>query len=782
MSQGSELRSLRRSLARSPGLAVAVWASTVVWFALAPALLSLLGALEWKALPFPDAGRVVEVQAGLDLVPELAATGLFHSVSSYDLGWFVASGPRGAVTVAGAAVDEGFFQALGSRPLAGRLFSPGSYGHASSETGAAVVTASLSRRLFGRSVPPASAVLHVGDRPFSVLGAVPDRPAFPPVAELWVLRLSGVHPEGTFLPSGLLRTGIVARLAEGTSVRAADLASRRVAREFEKREKLLQGDVQAETLETVLRRRSGGERGILAVSLAGLLAFVLLAITSALAGFLAERQGELTLRTALGARRRDLFRLVLLEILVLAVPGLLIGLPVALLVLKELAGFVPRSLAELIPPRLDLPSLALAAAAWAAAALLGSAGVWLSSPQTGLLSLLSPERAAARRSGPQAKARLGLVCLALGLAVALGACAAVLRQSLANREGVPLGFEPRHVETAVLRFAVPAEAKSFPGLLAQAGERLRRLPGVAAVAFSDSIPFASPAGSLEVSSLDRSEFWLGRTHRIGGEYLRVLGLRILAGRDFAPQELETGAPVALLDVTGAKEVFGAGSPLGRTILLNEQPVEIVGLVPTVRETSPEEPPRPQLYLPLRSPAPRGPAALALLLRLAEPLREGDLDAALAGTGASASQVQPLSELAGASEAPRRLARDLVTLQWVAALTLAALAAFGTFSWLLELRSFEFAVRLALGDSKAGIARRVLRTALAVTAVAAVLGLAIYLPAGQALRAFLFGVEVASPRALLSAVAAVVGVTLGAAALALRLTLRHLSLDLLKSRV
>jgi putative ABC transport system permease protein len=776
---GSDLRYLLRSTLRSPGQAVAVWAITVVWFAVAPALLSLLGALEWRSLPFPDSDRIVEVQAGLDLVPDLAATGLFQAVSSYDLGWLVAGGPRGAVTAVGAAVDEGFFQALRSRPLAGRVFSSG---NTATDAGAAVVTAGLSRRLFGRAVPPKHAVVRVDGKPLAVLEVVADHPVFPPVAQLWVLRASGVRTDGSFLPPGLLRVGIVGRLAAGTRVKAVDLAVRQVARDYEKRKKVLQGDVLVTTLDALLRRRSGGERGILGLSLAGLLAFVLLAYASALASFLAGREEELFLRMALGAGRLDLARLPLLEIILLAVPGFLTGLPVAVLVIARLSGFVPPSVAELIPPRLDLESLALAGAGWAAAALLSTALGGFSALRAGLGSRLAPERAQARRTEPQTRIRLGFVGSVLSLAVALGICSAVLRQSLANLEGVPLGFEPRNLVSAVVRFDGPQAPAHMASPLARLAARLRSVPGVVDIAFSNAIPFAAPAGSLEISSLDRSEFWLGQTHRVRGDYLEVFGLRLLAGRDLSRQEQETEAPVALLDAAGAREIFGRTSPLGQVILLDEKRFEIVGIVPTVRETAPGEPRRPQLYLPLPfHQTSKTPEALALLLRLSKPLPAADLDAAFAGTGAAVSQVRPLPELVDASLAPERLARDLVSLQWFATLTLVALATFGTFSWLLELRALEFAVRLALGDTKAGIGRRVVWSALGLTAAAIFLGLALYLPAAQALRVLLYGVKALSPRALLAAIAAVGGVALGAVVLATRSALRRLSLDLLKGR-
>ena len=107
--------------------------------------------------------------------------------------------------------------------------------------------------------------------------------------------------------------------------------------------------------------------------------------------------------------------------------------------------------------------------------------------------------------------------------------------------------------------------------------------------------------------------------------------------------------------------------------------------------------------------------------------------------------------------------------------------FGTFSWLLEVRSLEHAVRLALGDTRMGIARRILRSAMWIVAASALLGVAIYLPAGQALRALLFGVEALSAGPLLEAAAVVALVAFGAAALAARSALRRLSLDALRNR-
>jgi predicted permease len=773
LSLAVDLRYLRRTMVRSPGPAVAVWACTAIWMAVAPALLSLLGALEWKSLPFPDSDRITHVNAGLSLVPVLATSGRFRAVSSYDSGWIVAEGPRGASTVGAAAVDQAFFDVFATGTVTGRVFSD------PSDAGGAVLTASLSRRLFGSVRPPSGAVLRAAGHPFTVLGVVADHPAFPSGVELWVLHSSGVLPDRAFSPASL---GIVGRLAEGVNVQAADAAVRLAARELEAKTNILQGDVEVVTLGRLLRRRSSGERGILGVALAGLLGFVLLASTSALAGFVAERQAELALRISLGASRLDLVRLLLIEALLLAVPGFLAGLPLALLVLGKLSGLVPVDLAELVPPRLDAGSLALAIAGWAAVSLLAAAGVWLATPETGLSSLLVPERFEVRRTRPQARTRLALVCAALSLAVALGASTAVLRQSFANLERVPLGFEPRNRVCAIVRFAEPPAPDRFPALLDRLAGRLEAVPGVEAVSFSDAVPIAAPAGYLEILSADRSESWLARVQGIHGPYPEAAGLRLLAGRGLTPQEEETGAAVALLDGDGAREIFAGRSPLGRIVFLNDRPVEIIGLVPSAKGTSIDEPRHPQLYLPLRFRwTAKGPAALAVLARLSKPGREEDFNAALAEPGITLSQYRPLPEILEASLAPRRLARDMASLLWLATLALAALATYGTFSWLLEIRAHELAVRLALGDTRKGIARRVLRGTLVLIAAALLLGLAIYLPAGQALRALLFGVDALSPLALLEAVATAGGVALAAAALAVWAALRRLSLDPLRNR-
>ena len=738
--------------------------------------MSLLGVLDWRSLPFADANRIVWVHGGYDMAPSLAATGKFQSVGSFEEGWFVVHGKRGSATAVGAAVAESFFDTVPLQPLWGRVFVPRG---AASDTGGAVVTRRLCRRLFGRGTPPAGALLRVGDRPFVLLGVISDQPVFPPLAEIWVLASSGIRPDVSFLPPGSIQSGMVARLAPATSVEAATVITQQVAQEVAKQTHTEMGDVNGVTpLEQLFRWRHTGERGILRVALGGLGVFLLLACTSALAGFVVESRGEIAVRIALGASRLALVRLLVLQTVLVAIPGFVVGVPIAIYVLGRLSRLVPPVLAELIPPRLDAGSLSLAVGIWIFVVVASALLVWGSSPQIGLTSLLVPDRAEARRTRPQARVRLGLVCAALSLAVALGATAAVLRESLANRERIPLGFEPRNMVSAVVRFAKPVKPEQLSPILARLRERLASVSGVAAVAFSDAIPIAAGSGSVQLTSADYERYFLCQLQAIHGDYLRVAGLRLLAGRDLDPLEEETA--VALLDEQGAREIFGSQTPLGQTLIYNEQPIEIVGVVTTSKNSAVEENHQPHLYLPLRfRTKERVPAALAVLIRRNGPVEEEALATALEGTGASLSQVRPLPAIVDTALAPGRLARDLATVQWAVTLALAAFAAFGTFSWLLDVRSEELAIRLALGGTKRGIAWLILRSALLLTGTAVLAGLAIYLPSGQALRVLLFGVKALDPAALLGSILAVGGVALAASGLAAAIGLRRLSLDLLK---
>ena len=753
----------------SLGPAFAVWICSAVWLGVAPALVSLLGVLQWKSLPFPESGRIVQINAGLTVAQALAGSEPFAAISAFESGWLVTEGPSGTAAALSSAVDAGFFDVFATQPSSGRVFSSGSE---SDDAGAAIVTESLSRRLFGRGREPLGEVFRASGRELEVLGVIPDQPSYPPSAQLWVLRSSGIRPNPSFVPPQVIKAGVVGRIAASSSLQAADALMRRTVFEMEQRDHVLHGDVEVVPLDRILRRRTKGERGILLVSLSGILAFVALAFSSALSGYLVEKRTDFAVRLALGARRRDLARHVFGRILLISVPGAAIGLPLGVSILDRIAQLAPPSLGALIPARLDAGSLLMCTTGWLIVVVVCTAVAWLSSRQLGprsLFSLDGPGMLSLQRVG---RVRLVLVCSSLAVAMTLGAVTETLRRSLANLESEPLGFEPRGVISAVVRFDQADNAPLPPSRLAGLSRRVENLPGVAAVALSDTPLFGGASRYLETSTLDRSRFWMARVQRFHGRYLQVAGLRLGAGRGLTDLEIETGSPVALLDQTGAQKMFPEGQALGSTLVVGGHPVEIVGIVATTKDSALDEPPRPQLYLPLRTGNGAGQAALAMSLRVTQPVSEGELAEAVSSEEAALSQVRPVQEDVAASLASRRLARNMVLVVSGAILALVTLTTFATYSWLLELRSGELAVRQALGEAPRGIALRVLRGALWLISLATILGLALYFPAGKAIRGLLFGVDALNPSGLLASFLGIGALALAATAMAAGLTLRR----------
>jgi len=256
-------------------------------------------------------------------------------------------------------------------------------------------------------------------------------------------------------------------------------------------------------------------------------------------------------------------------------------------------------------------------------------------------------------------------------------------------------------------------------------------------------------------------------------------LPFVAGRSFTVAEEVNRAPVAVLDVQGARLLFGSGSAIGRTVRLGDRDLEVVGLVPTSRWASlSADPERPQVYRPLGFGGSGEISGAVALLRGSAPDPE-DLAEALAGIPAAVSQFERVEAEVDVAMSAHRLAEDASLLHWIAATILVFAATFGTFSWLLRARAFEFAVRMALGETESGIRRRVVRATLTIAVASGVLGILIYLPIAYSLRSFLVTTNPLAPSALAEAAMAVAGVTVAAGLLAMRQISHGISPDVLR---
>lgn len=248
-------------------------------------------------------------------------------------------------------------------------------------------------------------------------------------------------------------------------------------------------------------------------------------------------------------------------------------------------------------------------------------------------------------------------------------------------------------------------------------DRLRALPGVRAATLASIVPFGSYRDGRMVSHDGR--FIFATYTVVGAAYLDTLGLKLLAGRDFTRFEEQTDAasPVALVDQALVDQLFAGRTPIGQLLHMSMRPdrsddetVEIVGLVPTVRDDIAEGV-NAHVYVPFGS---RYRSAMTLRVKT-EPGAETALTLPLRAAIADIDRrvpvlsVQTLTEHRDASETI--LGLTIVSAIFgglgAIALFLASIGVYGLRAYLVAQRTREFGIRLALGAPRGVVVRQVL---------------------------------------------------------------------------
>ncbi|HEY3519196.1 MAG TPA: ABC transporter permease, partial [Gammaproteobacteria bacterium] len=457
---------------------------------------------------------------------------------------------------------------------------------------------------------------------------------------------------------------------------------------------------------------------------------------------LASRRRELAVRAALGAAGGRIVTMVLVEALLLALAGGVLGVAVAWggLTLVSALGLDRSSNGfEFV---LDTTALAYTLGA----AVL--AGIVSGLPP--VLALLRVDLTGAIREGGRQggagrgaqRMRGALVVAQLAMSVTLLVGAGLLTKSFYGLLAEGPGFSSNGVWTARFSLAGPryTERESWPRFQEQAVAALRALPGVSAAGITSVLPFAgnNEQGSINIEGYDVPDGAAPphSQHRsIDEGYLAALGLPIVAGRTFAAHEAE---PVVIIDETLAARYWPNESPLGARLQHDSDPANpwatIVGVVPAVKQASLAETSvketvywhyeqRPQRagVLTLRTVVPPSQLTAAVSAAIAAI----DPDVAL-------SDARTLDDRVEGSLGPQRAPMVLTLVFAAVAFVLAVIGIYGVLAWGVSQRVNEIGVRMALGARAADIGRMILRQGGMLIAIGLVLGVAGALGLGQVL--------------------------------------------------
>lgn len=684
-----------------------------------------------------------------------------------------------------ALVSENYFALLGARPLEGRFFSA-----AESQPGAGVPVVVANYALWERLGRPANFVgskLRVENQVCTVIGLAPRGFGGFHVSigpDVWLpLGAAGTFVDWKLENPATTRFSLYARLAPGVTLEAATARLASAERRLNALPPVDSNGARRLLLTTPSRTSFGSSApedesllpkfGAVAFGLSlTVLLIACLNLSNMLLARGVARRKELAIRLSLGATRWCVVRGLLAEGLLLALLGGALSLVIGQWANDLLyrwsndafsAGLFNQTEQTFIDPTVVVATLGFSLLATLLFCLWPALRVTRPDLVSDLKQIGREPASGGRANRWYAPAQLPLLAQ-IALSLALLFSAALFVRGAENAQSLDLGFRTDQQLVAQLDFRfLPLEGEQIVRRQQALLESTASLAGVASAAFASNVPYnfdlphrsvqvAQGAGTAE-GDRDRARFGAGYTAVTRG-YFGTMGIALLRGRDFTPEESAGGggAPVAVIDETLARALFGENDALGRYIVFDHQrsaPArEIVGIVRGPRHDVFQPLPR-RIYLPLgQSPE----IDVFLHLRTAQPLALVDrLRNHLQATepGAPVLVVRPMAEFVtkNINVLLVRLGGAIFGVFGGIALVLAVVGVYGVKAHSVARRTREIGVRVALGARPQDIMTLVLKQGAAQAAIGIAFGIGLALLAGRGLAALLYRVDPADLFAL-----------------------------------
>ena len=784
-----------RALRRNPGFTLAAVLTLSLGIGANTALFSVVNGVLLRPLPYGQPERLVALQNrwdGNDGESSISPAEYFDYLDQLTAFERIGVSTPAIVSITGegeperlpaTAVSAGVLPLLGVAPVAGRVFAP-------QEDVPSPEVVILSYELWQRRFSGTESVLGrriiVNGLPRTVIGVMPAGFRVPD-------DLSSTTPAEVFIPLGLHRDSVrirgshyltgVARLRRGASVEQgrADIgtvASRFVARfPSDYPEKMQFRASVTPLLESVV----GEVRPVLVILLAAV-GFVLMIACANVAGLLLSRtegrRREMAVRTALGAGRGRLVRQLLVESIVLALFGGLVGVGLAVLGTRGLVSLRPPDLPRLDAIGVDTRVLLFALAASTVVGVLFGLLPAIQATRLDVQSMLREAGrgfAGSRRQGARRVLVVGEVALALVLLVGAG----LMTRSFVGLLSVDPGYRVDHVLTVpvTLPAARYEEDERVIGFFRELTRRVAGLPGVTTAGAVAGVPLVAERGDIGINIPERPLPAGGTRRRADWQvvtpgYFQAMGMRLLRGRGIEDADQANTPGVVVINQALANKYWAGEAPIGKRFILGGRAgpgeVTIVGIVGDVRHTSLASAPEPEMYLAhtqfrfwggggiLRS--------LSLVVRTAaEP---STLTRAVRAEVAAFDPQLPLGtfrtmeEVRGESVSQPRFLMFLFSVFSIVSLAIAVVGIYGVIAYGVAQRRKEIGIRVALGARPSTVAGMVVRQGMGLAVLGIALGLLMAFALTRFLSGFLFSVTPTDPITL-----GIVTLSLAAAALA-----------------
>src|ERR1051326_2992127 len=601
MSFVRDLRVAVHSLFRTPGLAVAVILTLALGIGANAAIFRMCRGILLKPLANRDEARLIYVRQsapGIDAdnttfsVPEIQdlkasvkSVGSFGDFSAMGFTMVGLGEPR---TIQGGVVSGTFFDVMGLHPVLGRLIGPQDDGP--NAAGVVVLTYRFWANTLGKDPTVIGKTVRlgsIGDRTATIIGVLEPCVPYPQETEIIANVVTSPHHMSATMVTGRVHrmTELFGRLAPGATLdqARAELTSAYAAMKKDHPEaysKQANFQINARLLRDQIT--SGARTVLLVLLAASVLVFIIACcnVANLIMARTVQREGELAIRTALGASRMALRRLLLAESLLLCGAGAIVGVVTAQPLVAILARYASRFSVRATDLTVDSSMLWVGAGlAIVAAVVLAFVPRLPSGDNTQGLSLAT---GGARITGSTTRRQRIFAVTQIALSFVLLAGASSLVSTLIELRRAQTGLDTERV----LSISVPpmSYGKSPEQVLEFYKESMRRinaLPGVNSTAFGNVVPWRDGQSFTLQFSGDGHPHQAGiedpraRWRTISPGFFASLGVPILDGRDFDARDTKTSEPVVIVSQSLARTMFPKGDAVGHHIYWSDPVLEFI---------------------------------------------------------------------------------------------------------------------------------------------------------------------------------------------------------------
>ena len=730
------------------------------------AIFSFANGILLRPLPYPQSDRLAVVdetalKRGVDSMgisfPNFLdwreQNTVFEDIGVYFGGSrFALSGAGEPVVINGSRISQGLFEILRVSPQLGRTFTADE--DRPEQDAVVILGYDLWQKNFGGDPGIIGQRIVLSNRARTVIGVMPRGFRFPDIADLWV-PLALTPQRFTRTDHGL--EGI-ARLRDGVTIAAAQAEMHNIAARIEQQNPVTNEGlgVKVKSLHETL---TGDYREALLILL-GVVGCVLLVACVNVANLMlaraTARQKEFALRAALGASRWRIVRQVMVESLLLAVIGGALGFVLSLWALRLLIKAIPIQLPFWMNFGVDLRVLGFTLGITLLTGLIFGA---IPALQTSRVDLNDTLKEGGRGSiGFRARSRNLLVVTEIALSLVLLVGAGLMIRSFLRLRNVNIGLEAHNVITATValpgaKYRTDEQRATF---FKELTERVRTVPGVEAASATGTLPLGGNNWGRSLTVENFPVLSVGQAPVIQHTvvtpgYFRTMGITLLAGRDFTDADITGAPPVTIIDERLAREYWPNESAIGKRVRFgppedNEPWHTIVGVVSTVRHQRVQEDTRKSVYLPHQQVATNG---LSLVARTASSNPQ-DVVSAIRREVARIDPDQPLSDILTMEQVVAesiwqpRLYAMLFAIFAGGALLLAMIGIYGVMAFLVQTRTHEIGVRMALGASARDVFKLIVGRGMKLTTVGVAVGVGVAIALTRLMHGLLFNTSTTDP--------------------------------------